>query len=252
MSDGLANKELARLSTLRMQMLQVHPFWGHLLLQVKLVPAPELDAMAATDCVRHIWFNPARTKRLSLQQLGFVLAHEAFHQLMASLSRQRGRNPNLWNCATDHAINHMVAEMKNPARPNQPMYRPPPRILLGGRFADKIAEAIYEYIAREEVPPARGLTLVLGPGGGEGRQIRVPNVTDHGGDIDVHLPGRPLAGPGAGARPPHGRGPGCLGRKPEARAPACRPAAACPPARAGAGAVATAAAAVGQPAPGQG
>ena len=189
MTDRLTQKELSRMSTLRMQMLQVHPFWAYLLLQVKLVPAPELEALAATDCVRHIWFNPARTKRLSLRQLGFVLAHEACHQLMASLGRQRGRNPHLWNCATDHAINHMVAEMKNPARPRQPMYRPPPNILLEGRFAGKIAEAIYEYIAREEAPPARGLTVVLEPGDGSGRRIRVPNVTDHGGNIDVHLPG---------------------------------------------------------------
>jgi len=188
MSDRLTKKELGRMSTLRMQMLQVHPFWGHLLLQVKLVPAPELDAMAATDCLRHIWFNPARTRRLSLQQLGFVLAHEACHQLMASLSRQRGRNAHLWNCATDHAINHMVVAMTNPARPFEPLYRPPPKILLEARFADKIAEAIYEYIAREEVPPARGLTVVLEPGDGQGEQIHVPNVTDHGGNIDVHLP----------------------------------------------------------------
>ena len=176
------------MSAIRMQMLQVHPFWGHLLLQVKLVPALELDAIAATDCVRHIWFNPARTKRLSLPQLGFVLAHEVFHQLMASVSRQRGRNPLLWNCATDHAINHMVADMKNPARPHEPMYRQPPRILLEGRFAGKIAEAIYEYIAREEVPPVRSLTVVLDQGEDGGRQVRVP-VTDHGGNIDVHLPG---------------------------------------------------------------
>jgi len=189
MSDRLIRRELVRMSTLRMQMLQVHPFWGHLLLQVKLVPAPELDATAATDCVRHIWFNPARTRRLSLQQLGFVLAHEACHQLMASLSRQRGRNAHLWNCATDHAINHMVVAMTNPARPFAPLYKPPPKILLEARFAGKIAEAIYEYIAREEVPPARGLTVVLDAGEGESQTIKVPNVTDHGGGIDVHLPG---------------------------------------------------------------
>jgi len=189
MSEDLKARELTRMSAIRMQMLQAHPFWAHLLLQVKLVPSPDLDAVAATDCVRRIWFNPALTRRLSLQQLGFVLAHEACHQLMASLGRQRGRNSHLWNCATDHAINHMVAAMTNPARPFEPMYRPPPKILLEARFAGKIAEAIYEYIAREEVPPARRLTVVLDAGEGEGRTIQVPNVTDHGGGIDVHLPG---------------------------------------------------------------
>jgi hypothetical protein len=46
--------ESRRFSMLRIQLLDCHPFWGHLLLQMRLVPAPDLDALAATDCVRHI------------------------------------------------------------------------------------------------------------------------------------------------------------------------------------------------------
>jgi len=188
LSEAKAQRELARISAIRLQMLQIHPFWGYLLMQVQLVPAPELDTLAATDCIRHIWFNPSRTAALTLSELGFVLAHEACHHLLASLGRQRGRNQLLWNCATDHAINHMVCQMRHPANRGEILYRPPRGALLEDRFRGKIAETIYEYLRREQAPKTRNITVVLDAHGGDGRTIQVPNVTDHGGGIDVHLP----------------------------------------------------------------
>ncbi len=205
--DAVIAAEEKRVSMLRMQMLQMHPFWGYLLLQVHVVPAPELEGIAATDCVRHIWFNPLKTRHLSHEQLGFVLAHEVGHQLYATQDRERGRNPQLWNCATDYAINRIVSQIQHPARPGRALYDPPQgkieglgdiQILLDTRWDGKIAEAIYEYLAAEELPEPVSVTLTLeiqsgGSGGGgentvlPGRVV-VPNVTDHGGGIDVHLP----------------------------------------------------------------
>lgn len=189
-------EEQKRLAALRMQMLEHHPFWGYLLLQVKLVPAPELACIAATDCVRHIWYNPKFTQHLSTAQLGFVLAHEVGHQVFASGPRQRGRNHSLWNCATDYAINRMVASIGHPARPGEPLYAVPNgkipglgemKILLDPKWKDMIAEAIYEYLAADDMPEPVSLTLVLGDAE-TGDAIEVPNLTDHGGGIDVHLP----------------------------------------------------------------
>ena len=206
-AEAITRAEQKRVSTLRMQMLQLHPFWGYLLLQVRVVPAPKLSVMAATDCLRHIWFNPLRTQHLSDRQLGFVLAHEVAHQLLASAGRRRGRNLNLWNCATDYAINRMVSCMKHPARPGQALYEVPnvelpdgetTRILLDDRFEGKIAEAIYEYLAAEDLPEPKSITLTLqvddlnAGGSGDGLEgsgiVRGPNISDHGGGIDVHLP----------------------------------------------------------------
>ena len=205
--DAVIAAEEKRVSMLRMQMLQMHPFWGYLLLQVHVVPAPEMEGIAATDCVRHIWFNPLKTRHLSHEQLGFVLAHEVGHQLYATQDRERGRNPQLWNCATDYAINRIVAQIQHPARPGRPLYDPPQgkieglgdiKILLDSRWDGKIAEAIYEYLAAEELPEPVSVTLTLeiqsGGGGNSGREARIPdrivlpNVTDHGGGIDIHVP----------------------------------------------------------------
>ncbi|HOA12871.1 MAG TPA: VWA-like domain-containing protein [Myxococcota bacterium] len=193
--DDILAAEARRVSFVRMQMLQMHPFWGYLLLQMKLVPAPSLESFAATDCLRHIWYNPFFTSHLSMAQLGFVLAHEVGHQIFASEDRRRGRSHYLWNCATDFAINRIVAEIENPARPGSPLYESPDgdipglgtvRILLDARWRGMIAEAIYEYLAAESLVPPVSITIHLSGADGEG--FCVPNLTDHGGGIDIHLP----------------------------------------------------------------
>ncbi len=207
---NVARREAQRVSAARVQMLDLHPFWGYLLLQVRLVPAPHLGAFAATDCVRTIWYNPLRTQHLSLPQLGFVLAHEVGHQLFATEPRRRGRVTSLWNCATDFAINRVVAQIEHPARPRRRLYEPPEgtfpelgevRILLDKRWDGMIAEAIYEYLAAETLPDPVSVTVELevfsaggtestkGTGAAGGRPLRIPNVTDHGGGVDIHLPG---------------------------------------------------------------
>ncbi|GMV40648.1 MAG: hypothetical protein AMXMBFR64_23640 [Myxococcales bacterium] len=173
--------ELARLSALRMRLLDLHPFWGHLLLQVRLVAAPGLPAIAATDCVRHIWFDPERTAALSDAQLGFVLAHEVGHQLLASGERQRGRRAHVWNCATDYAINRLVACMRDPADWRLPLWEPPDGVLLDPRFDGRIAEVIYEHLLGDALPAPTEVAVTLG-------EATLPRVSDHGGGIDVHLP----------------------------------------------------------------
>ncbi len=173
--------EQARWSAVRIQMLELHPFWGHLLLQLRLVLEPTLPAIAATDCLRHIWLNPLRTHALTTRQLGFVLAHEVGHQVYATLTRARGRDQRLWNCATDYAINRIVASIPN-ASGTGPMYEPPPGILLDRRFDGLLAEAIYD-VLREEAS-----------GGDEGGstttvvEVAGQSVEEHGGGLDVHLP----------------------------------------------------------------
>ncbi len=195
---ALVKAELERIRALRVQMLEYHPFWGYLLLQVRVVPALGLDTLAATDCVRHIWFNPRHTQHLSLAQLGFVLAHELGHQTYASQGRKRGRDPHLWNCATDFAINRIVAQIPHPARPRQRLYASPNgtypelgtlEILHDPLYDGHIAETIYEHLANQPLPDPVRVTLSLTVDGEDGEQtVEMPGVSNHGGGIDIHLP----------------------------------------------------------------
>jgi len=123
--ERIARDEARRVSALRLQLMDLHPFWGYLLAHLRILHAPQLCSFAATDCRRHVWPNPLLTRHLSLPQLGFVLAHELGHHLLATADRRRGRRAHRWNCATDYAINRIVAAIEHPARPGERLYRSP-------------------------------------------------------------------------------------------------------------------------------
>ncbi len=200
--SALVSQEARRVTQQRMRLLELHPFWGYLLMQLELVPDETLPAIAATDCVRFIRYNPALTQALTPEQLGFVLAHEVGHTVYASFERRRGRVPGLWNAATDYAINRIVASIPHPGT-GAPLYQPVPGILLESRFDGMVAEAIYERLAKEE----QSVSQLVGDAEGEGepspragrgegrgrgvaREVTVAGrpALDHGGGLDIHLP----------------------------------------------------------------
>jgi len=198
----LCRQERDRLSALRLQLIESHPFWGYLLLQMQLVFQADLPALAATDCMRHIWFSPVLTSRLPIRQLGFVMVHEICHSVFASMERRGSRNPHLWNCATDYAINRIVSEIRGPgAFRSRALYEVPKiyvdgreqKILLDPKYDGMIAETIYEALATEELQNPTMLVLRLDlPGtsgeGTGGQTLELPDIADHGGGIDVHVP----------------------------------------------------------------
>ncbi|MGI6354310.1 MAG: hypothetical protein GX937_07250 [Lentisphaerae bacterium] len=205
LSDADIQAELERLSALRMQMLEMHPFWGYLLLQVKLVPALDLHRFSATDCLRHIWFNPVQTRLLNAAQLGFVLAHEICHQVFATQERAGDRDAFLWNLATDYAINLIVADITVPGGKEWEKLYVIPEIVIPGygkssvlleeNFRGMIAETIYEHLRLVEEEEAGEGHLGRAPQmvsfqlpDQQGAPRQMPNILDHQGGIDIHLP----------------------------------------------------------------
>lgn len=190
----IANREIAaeaeRMAALRMQLLEMHPFWGYLLLQVRLVPAMRLPTLAATDSVRHIWYNPQLTRELNVRELGFVLAHEVCHQVLASVERRNGREEFKWNMATDYAINAMIADITIPGAPqwgDNRLYQMPSGSLFLPEYHDCVAEVIYEDLCRKNLKTAPVAVEVFLPGE-NGVELQIPAVSDHRGRIDIHLP----------------------------------------------------------------
>ena len=189
---ALIDAELQRLAALRMQMLEMHPFWGYILLQVRLVPTFALPTMA-TDCVSRIWFNPDFTSTLETKELGFVLAHEVCHQVFESNARQEKRDPHKWNLATDYAINDLVSGITVPGaasdyRGDVPrLYQMPRDGLLNRRYHGMIAETIYEDLCTRKIaPPAAVIAVKLETG--DRAAVDFPSVPWRGGSADVHLP----------------------------------------------------------------
>lgn len=65
---------------------------------------PDCNTMAV-DKYKNIFIDVDFANSLSVPQIIFVLAHEALHHAMESLPRMGGRDPLLWNYATDARIN---------------------------------------------------------------------------------------------------------------------------------------------------
>lgn len=224
--QDLISKELDRFAAVKMQLLEMHPFWGYILLQMKIVPAVTLPAFAATDLIRHIWFNPLLTKDLSIREMGFLLLHEASHQILLNEERRKERDLFLWNQATDYVINDMIVEIKDVSG-NEFLYDMLSNVLYAPEYHGMIAETVYESLKREkkdekEIFHPVVLPLVAGsenmdendpkrpslqnndekkkknntaehPGSGDGEEgengkILRMDVLDHKGGIDIHLP----------------------------------------------------------------
>ena len=189
MPQAAIDTESERLSAMRMQMLEMHPFWGYILLQMRLIPALSLPAYVATDEVRHIWFNPVRTRNLTLSELGFVLLHAVCHQVLATSSRQQGREKLKWNMATDYAINVMIAQIPAPGEPawGEKLYQMPKNVLFDLKYRGWIAEIIYEDLCRKKLT-IQSVPVQLVLPGPNGENLPLPDALDHQGGIDLHLP----------------------------------------------------------------
>ena len=124
--DTLVAQEHERLVTLRLQMLDSHPFWGFLLLPLQLVPAPGLGVPMTTDYLEHIWYDPECTRHLRIRQLGYVLLHQVCHLAFATVARQGSRNAWCWHRATDYAINRTIEPLCSSGANVVQMYEFPP------------------------------------------------------------------------------------------------------------------------------
>jgi len=172
-----------------MQMIEHHPFWGYLLLQMQVVFDETLPTYAATDCLRYIWLNPQRTRALTLPQLGFVLVHELAHQLLLTTARANGRDARCWHRATDYAINRIVTQIPHPSGEG-PLYTPVQGALRNRSFNQLTAEGIYERLRRDpsQYAPGDGSTNEAGDTKAATVIIGGHRVIDHGGGVDVHVP----------------------------------------------------------------
>ena len=193
---ALCEAERRRIRLFCMSLPEQHPFWGALAYQLEYRLNPGMPAIACTDGYSTVWLDPEKTQHLSQSQLGFVLLHELGHVVLVSHERLRGRNHHLFNIAADYKINELVSKIEAPIRTREPLYDPPRgyirglgqiEIYLDPKHDGKLTEAIYEELAAEALHEPSPLTLLLS--GWEGTAGAEIVVTDHGGGIDVHLPG---------------------------------------------------------------
>ncbi|MGW8247027.1 MAG: vWA domain-containing protein [Acidiferrobacterales bacterium] len=102
--DAIAKK----LAAARTRLILDKPFLGALVMRLPMVAAdPAWCQNAATDA-RKFYYNRNYIKELSLQQVQFVLAHEALHCALSHFARRQHRDKHRWDVACDFAINPLL------------------------------------------------------------------------------------------------------------------------------------------------
>jgi predicted metal-dependent peptidase len=136
-----------KLSRARTQLLLNQPFFGTLCLRLKLVPLPSFPTIA-TDGQRLV-YNPAFVATLTPSELEGVLAHEVMHCALAHHCRRGRRDAQLWNQATDYAVNPILLS-NGITLPEDGLVDP--------AFADLGAEEIYVRLLKrgQDSAPAQG------------------------------------------------------------------------------------------------
>ncbi len=127
-----------KISEAKAKLLVDYPYFGTLAAKLELHQNDNIQAYLS-DGIR-FEYNDDYLLGLSQQELGFALSNGAMHAALSYENRQKGRMSWLWQLATDHAINAMLAANG---------LEPPMAIDLDPRFEGMYAEEIYAVLKDE-------------------------------------------------------------------------------------------------------
>jgi predicted metal-dependent peptidase len=133
-----------KLSAARTKLILDKPFLGALVLRLPMEAVDgEWCPSTGTDA-RKFYFNPDYIDTLSLEQVQFVLAHEALHCALSHFARRGHRDQKRWDMACDLAVNELLVKDG---------LTPPAGALVDMGFAGMSAEEIYASLHEEIEEP---------------------------------------------------------------------------------------------------
>jgi len=169
MNDKNFETKLARART---KLIMDKPFLGALVLRLPMREAdPKWCPTTATDA-RHFYYNPDYIDALKLDQVQFVLAHEALHCALSHFARRQHRNKCRWDLASDYAINPLLLKDG---------LTPPPGVWVEESYEGMTAEEIYPLIDENNTDEPMDRHVYEGEGGdgdGGGGDKQPPPLSD--------------------------------------------------------------------------
>ncbi len=107
---------IEKMSAARTALLMDRPFFGALVMRLKLVEAHNTRYGTMDTDGRAIYYDPRFVLRLEPREVAFVQAHEAVHCAMQHIGRRGDRDQEKWQHAIDYATNAILVEagMKMP------------------------------------------------------------------------------------------------------------------------------------------
>lgn len=104
MTQPVINKEAAdHYTRARASLLLDNFFYGRLAMYLKPVQTSKVKTLAVDG--RHVFYNPEFVLDLKPHIMKSAVVHEISHCIYEHTVRRGSRSPQLWNCATDFAIN---------------------------------------------------------------------------------------------------------------------------------------------------
>jgi len=181
--------------------ISYYNFFADLFFQLNISEASKTSGIntMATDG-KSILYSPdfVNNTLRNTEEVAFVLIHEVLHNANLHFIRQGSRNHEMWNYATDYAINLQIADM---AKEKPELLKVPENILLDEKYRDMSAEQIYIILEEEEKKKPKKPQDEDGEDGEDGK------------DGDGTGKGKPKPGQGKGKSVPGGddlRAPGSL------------------------------------------
>ena len=149
----------------------------------------DLSIAAIAPVAGELYVNPLAV--FSEQEWRFILAHESLHAALSHHTRTGGRDPYLFNLATDFVINGWLVEMGVGEMPSGVLHDP--------QFAGQSSEEVYDQIATDSRRYRKMATLrgraqpdILDPGGrlpSSGASVDLDELLRRslGTGLDLHL-----------------------------------------------------------------
>ena len=125
-------------SVVRSRLLRSEPFWGSLLMNVRLVESTAVDTLAINNI--ELVYNPEYLKTLCPPEQDAAFAHECGHLMLGHIWRRRFREHRAWNYACDLALNPLLEESG---------FILPPDVLNDPQYKGMSAEQIYSKRAED-------------------------------------------------------------------------------------------------------
>lgn len=162
----------------RVRLLLKHPFFGNLATRLKLKNADDWCPTAATDGL-HLFYNREFITPLSSDELDFLIGHEVMHCVYDHMERREGRDPQIWNMATDYVINGQLVR--------EGLGKMPKEGLHDMKYYDKNSDEIYSELKKNAVEIKVTLDMHLDGEGdkGQGKQGQGNDDKDGKGKMPV-------------------------------------------------------------------
>ena len=128
-----------KLNQARVRLALDHKFWG----SISASLLHEVDAKTKTACTdgKRIRYGVEFLSKLSVGQLVGLIAHEVAHVALAHHLRKENRDHQLWNKATDYAVNHILTEAG---------FEIPEGGLVNPTLGNQSSEAVYAQLHEDE------------------------------------------------------------------------------------------------------